>query len=305
MNPTTLRLLLTFASGSLIGLGFIVAKLLLNAGAGQATLAFVQMVGAAAVLAAWSGVKGTSLPFSGVTLKYFAFSAGISVLAVPLLGNWVMARIPTGVFTLLVTLSPLITTLLGAALDRRLPSPRILAGSALGLAGALLVLVPRAHALEPGQSLAMTVALGVPVLLAIGNVYRTRRWPKDLSASAATTGTLLVQPFLLAPMSFSGEPDFAALIAHWPLMLLLIATTVAGNLTGSTLQKLAGAGAYSQIGYVIALSGIVASCLLFGEQLDVMFWPALALVFAGIALTNRIAAPAAAPAIVQRISPQH
>ena len=75
------------------------------------------------------------------------------------------------------------------------------------------------------------------------------------------------------------------------LLVLLIITTVAGNLAGSVLQKTAGPTAYSQIGYVIALTGVAASSFVFGEHLGMLFWPGLFLVFSGVLLTNSATLP--------------
>lgn len=291
MNATAIRLLMTFATGSLIGLGFVLAKLLLNGGLAQTTMAFIQVVGAAAVMFAVMRIQGASLPANRTTARYFMISASIGVLAGPLLGNWVMARIPSGTFTLLLTLSPMFTALLSAGLDRRWPERHTLAGSALGLIGAALVLLPGAEAFRPEQALAMSVAVGVPLLLAIGNVYRSRRWPSDLAAPAAASGTLLTQALVLASIALPAGVDVSSLQSSTLLLVLLIITTVAGNLAGSVLQKTAGPTAYSQIGYVIALTGVAASSFVFGEQLGVLFWPGLFLVFSGVLLTNSATLP--------------
>ena len=291
MKATATRLLMTFATGSLIGLGFVLAKLLLTGGLSQTTMSLLQVGGATAVMFVVMRLQGVGLPANGTTARYFIVSASIGVLAGPLLGNWVIARIPSGTFTLLLTLSPMFTALIGAALDRRWPELHTLAGSAIGLTGAALVLVPGAEALRPEQALAMSVAIGVPLLLAIGNVYRSRRWPSGLAPPAAASGTLLTQFLVLAPIAVPAGLDVSSVLSAWPLLALLILTTVAGNLAGAVLQKTAGPTAYSQIGYVIALTGVAASSFLFGEELGVLFWPGLFLVFAGVLLTNSPSLP--------------
>jgi drug/metabolite transporter (DMT)-like permease len=295
VNTIAQRLLLTLATGALIGLQFVLAKLLLNAGLGQLTMSLVQIGGAALLLAAGVRLAGQRIPTDRASILYFALSALIAIAAGPLLGNWVNARIPTGIFALIVTLSPMFTTLFNAALDRHLPAPRMLAGAALGLIGVAIVLVPRVQMVGSVQALALSVAIGVPMLLAAGNVYRSRHWPQGLSASAATTGTLLTQAVMLATL-LGAESQTAGfpLESLWLLLGLLIASTVASNLAGSLLQRVAGAAAYSQIGYVIALTGVAASALLFGDTLGPSFWPAMALVFTGIVITNRSTTPAPA-----------
>ncbi len=119
-----------------------------------------------------------------------------------------------------------------------------------------------------------------------------------MGAPAASTGQLLAQTLLLAPLFLASRADAGAaahtFAATWPLLGLLIALAVAANLAASALQRVADGVAYSQISYVIALTGVAAGALLFGERLGVLFWPALALVFAGVVLANRRAAPRAA-----------
>lgn len=153
-------------------------------------------------------------------------------------------------------------------------------------------LVPRAHTVEPEQTLALSIAIGVPMLLAAGNVYRSRRWPQGLSPPAATAGTFMFQAALLVPLALTqahtGHTSPASL---WPLLALLIAMTIASGLTGSLLQRVAGAAAFSQIGYVIALTGIAGSALMFDETLGALFWPAIVLVFTGIVIANRESTP--------------
>lgn len=286
MNATATRLLTTFATGSLIGSGFVLAKLLLNGGLSQSVMAFVQVSGAAVVMFVLMRLQGLSYLANTATVRYFIVSASLGVLAGPLLGNWVMARIPSGTFTLLLTLSPMFTALISAGLDRRRPELHTLVGSATGLIGAALVLLPGMQAVQPEHSLAMTVALGVPLLLAIANVYRSRHWPSGLAAPAAASGTLLTQALVLTPLALRAGFDPGSLLNSWALLALLIVTTVAGNLAGAILQKSAGPTAYSQIGYVIALSGVAASSLVFDENLGPLFWPGLLLVFLGVLLTN-------------------
>ncbi|WP_266171308.1 DMT family transporter [Dyella subtropica] len=300
MNYTVLqRIALTLLTGGLTGTSFVLTKMLLGAGVDQITVSFVQLAGASAVLLTALRFRGTAPTLNGGVLRYFSIASLIALAAGPLLGNWVLGRIPAAIFTVVVTFSPMFTTLLTALIERRLPSINALIGVLLGLSGALLVLLPRVRVAPHGEAFALCLALGVPMLLAVGNIYRSRYWPPQLAPAAASAGALAVQGVLLAPV-FAVRPHVAA-ATIWsaaPLFALSILVTVAANVSGSTLQRVAGATAYSQIGYVIALTGVVAGTILFHESLDATFWPALALVFAGIVLTNRAWRPAHAVPLV-------
>jgi drug/metabolite transporter (DMT)-like permease len=289
MNTTTLRLLLTLSAGTLVGSIFIVGKLLMNQGLSPVAVSFFQVAGAASVAFTLVTARGGRLPTDPATLRFFAIAAAIAVSASALVGNWVLARIPAGIFTVVVTLSPLFTSLFQAALQRKLPPAAALAGTGLGLLGVSLVLLPRAQAVDGEQGLALLVALAVPVLLAAGNVYRSRYWPSGMSAPVSSAGTMAVQALVLVPLFFSGDAaaSLPRALEAWPLVLLMIAITVAANVSAAALQRIADSVAYSQIGYVIALTGVVAGAWVFGESLGWTLLPALVLVFCGVLLANR------------------
>ncbi|NZA24851.1 DMT family transporter [Luteimonas sp. SJ-92] len=295
MNIATQRMILTLATGVLIGGGYIVGKQLLVQGFSPIAVSFVQVAGATLLLQTALHARGLRPPTDRRTLRFFAIAATIAVIGSTLLGNWVLARIPAGIFTLLVTLSPLFTSLLNAAVDRRLPTASALAGTLLGLAGVALVLVPRAQAVDAEQAVALAIAVAVPVLLAAGNVYRARHWPHGVPAPVVSAGTLGVQALMLLPL-FAALHDGADLVrlgSVWPLLGLMVLITVAANVSAAYLQRVADSVAFSQIGYVIALTGLGLGALLFGERLGWLFLPALVLVFSGIVLVNR---PVRAPA---------
>jgi drug/metabolite transporter (DMT)-like permease len=286
-RTTILRIVLTFITGSLTGASFVLTKLLLGAGVGQFPLAFVQLAGASALLLSALWFRRAMPALNGDLLRYFFTASLIALAAGPLLGAWVLGRIPAAVFTVVVTFSPMFTTLITALVERRLPPAKAIAGVLLGLTGVMLVLLPRIRVAPDGEALALWLTLGVPMLLAVGNVFRSRYWPPQLAPSAASAGGLATQSLLLMPMlAATPHAGMVALLVSAPLLVALVLVTMAANVAGSTLQRVAGATAYSQIGYVIALTGVVAGTLVFNERLDALFWPALVLVFAGIVLNN-------------------
>jgi len=68
-------------------------------------------------------------------------------------------------------------------------------------------------------------------------------------------------------------------------------------MTRITLPRVAGATACSQIGYVIALTGVAAGTIVVDESAGPAFWSALALVFAGMVFAHRarLSAPTVPP----------
>ena len=109
MNATALRLVLTLIAGSLVGAIFVLSKLLLSTGLNPFIVSFVQTAGAAGLILAVLRGRGQRLPLDPAALRFYGIAGLIAVTGSALVGNWVLARIPAGIFTVVVTLSPMFT----------------------------------------------------------------------------------------------------------------------------------------------------------------------------------------------------
>ncbi|MDN0085036.1 DMT family transporter [Crenobacter sp. SG2305] len=173
----------------------------------------------------------------------------------------------TGYATLLYTLPTLFTWLMALAIGwEKLSGPRALAVG-LGVAGAVLVLLPRLRLAAPAEFGWLLVALGSPLFLALCNLLRKRYLPEGidnamLAGSQLLAGALTLLPWLL----FNGGLDVPVVGMRW--LALQVGLSVAASLLYFQLQKLSSPVFLSQLGYVIMLSGLAGGALLFGD------WPA-------------------------------
>ena len=142
---------------------------------------------------------------------------------------------------------------------------------ALGVAAALLgagVLAARKFSTPDASTFWILIALCGPVLLAIGNIYRTLRWPDKASPSALAPGMLIAASLLL--LSFSVLPNFSVnMPLDWlPLGLIGIQAAVfAGQfLLLFLLQKTGGPVLLSLLGSVGAVVGVPVAIFLQGEM---------------------------------------
>ena len=143
---------------------------------------------------------------------------------------------------------------------------------ALGVAAALMgagVLAVHKISAPDASVFWILVALGGPVLLAIGNIYRTLRWPDNASSSALAPGMLVAAALLLG--LFSALSDFSVAISFdsWlPLWLIVIQAWVfAGQfLLLFLLQKTGGPVLLSLLGAVGAVVGVPIAIFLQGER---------------------------------------
>jgi drug/metabolite transporter (DMT)-like permease len=164
-------------------------------------------------------------------------------------------------------------------------------GVLLGLGGALAIAFGGS---QGGTGFAISpwllAALAAPVIIAVGNLYRSLNWPAGAEALELSPGMLLVGGFsLLSALVALGQP--LAPLAWDAVTLALLAGQTAVftllYLLYFVLQKIAGPVYLSQIGSVGALVGLTLAALLLGEAITPAILLAGLLVGAGIVAVNR------------------
>lgn len=276
--------LLILATGLMLGGGYVIARwLTASVGLHPAWMVVAQSLIAGGGLAA-PGWRRGALPLDRPTLRFYLL-AGLTAVTVPnLAGLFALRGLSVGLYSLLVTLTPLATWAFASLVARRMESATRLIGVLVSLAGVTVALLPRSGDAEFAAG-ALLLGLAVPLVLAAGNVYRAARLPRHLSASTLAAGTLLSQvPVALAFALAVGAPMPS------PMQTLGLCGfgvwTLLAYLPYFRLQAVADAVRFSQIGYVIALTGIAGGTLVLGEHLPISLAAAAPLVFLGIAITN-------------------
>ena len=279
-------LVLLLVTGLAFGCNFPLGKLAVAAGVNPALWAAVICLGAglAVGVAARLFEAGAAVP--GL-YRYAAISSVISNVAPLALTFAAIPHIGSGLAAILVATSPVTTALLSMAFRVRPPSPLGLAGIAVGLAGALTIIVARNAGFGAGESRWLLLAALIPVFLGAGNVYRTVGWPRGAGPMrlGATINLAAVLPLLGLAWAVGGL-DAAPLAA--------IPGIVAGQLVASTimyltffrLQAVGGPTYLSQIGYVAAAVGVAVGVGVLGERYPPTVWAGIAVVALGIGLTT-------------------
>jgi drug/metabolite transporter (DMT)-like permease len=170
----------------------------------------------------------------------------------------------------------------------RPPSAAGLFGIALGLLGALVIIVFRGGNFTVGGGLWLAAALLIPVFLGIGNIYRTLAWPEGASPRklAALTNLAAVPPLVLIALAQTGTLDIAPLLAAPGLSALQVAVSTTMFLMFFRLQQLGGPTYLSQIGYVAAAVGVAIGVAWLKESYPASVWAGAAIIAAGIALST-------------------
>lgn len=282
-NPS----LLLIATGALVGLNFPLGKLAGDAGISPILWAAIPSLGVAAILFP-ALIARRSLGAPGRDVVRFAVIGGLVSFVIPMVMLYtVIPHAGAGYMGLMFAQSPVFTLAFSALLGQRVPNRLGLAGIVVGLLGAAIVALTRGTGVDAPEPFWIVAAFGVPVALAVGNVYRSRYWPENVSPDVLAFwshgAALLV--FLSLLLAVEGSVPAASLLeVPGPALAQAVAAAAAFPLF-FRLQHLGGAVLLSQIGYVAAAVGLVVATLLLGERYSWETWAGAVVIAAGIALT--------------------
>lgn len=275
--------------GTLIALSWVVAKFANVAGAPPLTFLSACLVGAGLALLAITALQGQPMMLTRRTLEYAAVS-GLLYALPNALGFLAIPHVGAGFISLSLAFPILITWVMAVFMRLERLKAQRLAGVLVGLTGGVLLTASKATSASEGQMWAVLV-LAMPVIIAIGNLYRTLRWPAQaapifLAALMMFGGALALLPFVLI-----FEPgQVPALFASGAVTRMLMLETVVFSvlyLFYFVLQKVAGPVYFSQIGTVAALVGTLVAVFMLGETPPPLLGLAGGLVIAGTIIFHR------------------
>ena len=279
--------LLLLAVGTLLGLNFPLGKLAQAAQVPAVLWAALISLGASTLLGAWLLLRRRPVVCDAQHLRYFVITALVSYALPNLLVLAAMAHLGSGPTAMMFTLSPLFTALLSRLAGLRAPARLEYWGIAIGFGGALLVALARGEAGRPAAWLWVGVGLLIPLLLALGNVYRSLDWPPRADGTWLAVGSHGVAALLLLALcaltgAWRGLPALAGV--PW-LAAAQVAAAVLMFPLFFRLQALGGPVLLSQIGTVGAGVGVAVGAGLLGERYPLLVWGGVALIALGIGLT--------------------
>jgi drug/metabolite transporter (DMT)-like permease len=277
---------LLLVTGLAFGCNFPLGKLAAEAGVHPALWAAVICLGAGLAVLAASQLFERAPPVPGVT-RYAVVSSVISNVIPLVLTFAAIPHIGSGLAAILVATSPVTTALLSMLLKVRPPGLLGLAGIAVGLAGAVIIILARNAGFTGAESRWLFLAALIPVFLGVGNVYRSMAWPRGASPMrlGAVINLAAVPPLLIIALAWGGL-DAAPLLKVPALVTGQLAASTVMYLTFFRLQAVGGPTYLSQIGYVAAAVGVGIGVTFLGERHPPLVWAGIGVVAAGIALTT-------------------
>lgn len=277
--------------GSVIALGKYGAQ----SGIAPAALVFWQMLVSGLMLLGLSVAKGQRAHLTPRYLRYY-FIGGFCGNAFPTTLAFMAAdKLGAAVAGIVFPLSPLFTYLFAVILKMDAPNKRKISGLSLGLIGAACIILPPVFVtdaihFDADSTLWLGLCLSIPVVLAVGNIYRSRDWPEGSGSLPLAAGMLLSTAVMMLPILLITDqfyiPDFSTQRPDWIFALSSLLSFV-GFIAYFESQRISGPVYFSQVSYFIALTTMVLGIFVFKESLDWNIWTAAALIFMGLFLVNK------------------
>jgi drug/metabolite transporter (DMT)-like permease len=273
--------------GALLGVNFPLGKL--AAAAGVPAVWWAAMISASVTLALavllWA--RRVPAPIDAHHLRYFGITALVSYALPNLIIFAAIPRLGSGLTALFYTLSPILTVGLSGLAGLRRPGRLELAGIAIGLVGALLVVSGRGEVGRPAALGWVLVALVIPLSLAVGNVYRSIDWPRGADGLWLAVGSNAAAAVMLVALALATS-DMGAAARLLQLPWVVAAQVLAASLMFLLffrLQQVAGPVTLSQIGTVAAAVGVGIGAGVLGERYPAVVWVGVAVIALGLTFT--------------------
>ena len=266
-----------------------VARYVGSAGVPPLPYAFCTVFIGALVLTLVNLVRRQRLPRSKRHLVYFivagALTSGLPTANMFLCLNY----ISVGAMSLVLTMVPIFTYLLSLILMIERPNLRRGFGISLGLAGALLVVVPDGG-LSADQPIGwFLLAFLSPLSYAAGNVFTAKFRPADIDDLASANGMLFASALILIVTAILLGQRFVI----WEEVSLVNALILMHGIIAAVaftlffvLVRIAGPVYFSQVAYLVTFFGIAIAMVVFDERYSLWHWAALLVTLYGVWLVN-------------------
>jgi drug/metabolite transporter (DMT)-like permease len=276
------------SAAAIYGAVFTVNKLAAKAGVPALAYSFWQSFGAGLVLWIALTLSGERLGVSRRDIiSYIVIGALVIGLPISLL-TYIAPKLPAGVMTLVLALSPPITFVISVL--ARVEGFRWLGlvGLLFGFAGVVLIVAPGATLGGTEAWKWFLLALLAPVMFAGSNVAAAVLPPPASSSVTTATGVLFGSALVLLPMMLvSGQTWFPQQIDSGAIATLLaIAINAVFLMLFLEIIRRAGPVFFAQFNYLAVLAGVAWGALIFGERLSIYIFSAMALMFVGMFLSG-------------------
>jgi drug/metabolite transporter (DMT)-like permease len=287
-SRTPLDYLMLVGAAVIYGAMFSVNKLAATGGAPPLAYAFWQSFGAGLALWIVLTLRGERLSVSRQALTGYIV-IGALVIGVPIsLLAYIAPKLPAGIMTLVLALSPPFTFMIGVAARVERFRWLGLLGLLFGFAGVVLIVAPGASMDDPIAWKWFLLALLAPVMFAGSNIAAAILQPPASSSAATGAGVLFGSALVLLPvMLLAGQAWLPTHLDQAAIgTLLAIAINAAFLVLFLEIIRRAGPVFFAQFNYLAVLAGVAWGAVIFGERLSIYLVLAMVLMFVGVFLSG-------------------
>lgn len=293
--------LLLLVVGTLLGVSTNLAKYASGKGLDPRTLLIWAVSGAALVITTVNLLRGRRPRLGRRTGEYYGIAALIGIVIPSLLMYSSVPIVGAGFVTLSLAFPPLLTYAMALAVRMERFDRLRAAGVLIALSGATYLAYLK-FARPDAPAIWIAAVMLAPVILAVGNIYRTARWPGDAAPDDLVPGVLLAAGGALLGVGLLTD---IPLRVQWSdpaqsgLILIQIAVLSTQYLLFFVLQKKGGPVLLSLMGSVAAVVGVPVAVLLLGEDVPEGLAVGGVLIAIGIGLVVRQGAQTKRPRVVR------
>ena len=279
---------LLIVNGFLIALMLSLAKEVTTHGIPPITYAFWQTFIAGSILFLFS-LKG-KIQLNRHLFIYFVIS-GLSGIAVPnAIAFYLVTQIGAGFTGIMYALPPIFTFLITTSLGLEALNIKKLIGLCIAVMACSWIMLQRYS--EAGDEGALWYALGmmIPLMLSIGNVYRSVAWPKGIKSMPLAAGTLLASALSLGVFASLNNNELVSAefsLASQAMILMQGFLTALTYFCTFELLKRSDPVFTSQLGSVAAVFGLVIGSVWFKEVYSMQIYLGVLMVILGLRMSNK------------------
>ena len=293
MSFTQLAALITL--GAFWGASYIFIRIAVEP-MGPLFLMFARVALSGLILVAYARWRGQRLNIRGHWRKFIVLGFLGSALPFSLIA-WAELTVTASMAAILMSTTPLFTTLVAAVGLGEELTPAKLIGALLGIIGVAITVGGSDMTLGADVIAATLALLGATFSYAVGGVYAKRAFT-GLNNMSMSSGQLIAAAFILAPVSLADLPhETPPMEALWATLgLVVICTAVAYQLYYYLIIS-AGPTKALTVTLLVPVFGVIFGAILLGESISPGIIIGLLVVLLSVGLVTGLISPKRARAI--------
>jgi len=281
-------LILLIFLGSSWGLYFSLLKIAVLSGISYVGILTLTTVGVGIGMTAIALLRGRKPEFK-LRHNIFYLVCALSGYMLPMIAELlVIAHMPAGVLTLIVSIAPLVTLLLAWMMKTDVINLPRVAGIVLGAFAVFAILLPDAHNSEAVAWQWLLIAMVVPVSYAVHHNFTARFWPEGSDSYQVACGEAIFASLILITFSlFNWQwQDLQSWNQGHSAILFMALISLIDIYIYFELIRLKGPIYTSHANYFMVISGVLWGMVIFAERPGPLMWVSALLLLASLYLVG-------------------